>query len=260
MNKGTKDLFYDSLTDSRGDFTAFSMNHTGEQSYLDFKQVWINGPDLAKEILGFANTGGGVIVFGVTQNKDNTFDYNKGLDNLEDESTIRDKVGKYIPNDLTFNVFDFDYKEDDYSKLKGRKYQVLKIETNALDVPYICTRDGTGIKKDYIYVRRGTSVDMANKADIDELLEKRLNAMIEEEPLISLESHLGQLKTLYSHIDKVKIVNSFDELFASKKFDLMLGQKRESNPFYPSESFDGFIARMIDYKKQQIEQLLRFTK
>ena len=57
-----------------------------------------------------------------------------------------------------------------------------------------------------IYVRRGTSCEIANQEELDGLLKRRINYMhpVKGEPL-DLEEHLKQLKVLYKNIDKEKI-------------------------------------------------------
>ena len=53
-------------------FREFIENQTGEQNDIDYKKQWIEGGQLAKEMLSIANYGGGIIVFGVEETEDHT--------------------------------------------------------------------------------------------------------------------------------------------------------------------------------------------
>ncbi|MCB5937140.1 hypothetical protein LI162_12255 [Mediterraneibacter sp. 210702-DFI.3.120] len=82
------------------------------------------------------------------------------------------------------------------------------------------------------------------------------------EPL-QLEEHLKQLKILYEKIEKNHIyyqngistgISSFLQSITQM---VMKGEKIvEPNPFYPDESYEQFVSRMIVEKKKKIERVL----
>ena len=51
----------------RSKFRELLKQNTGEYAYIDFKEKWLEVPKFAKHILGFANSGGGVLVIGVRE-------------------------------------------------------------------------------------------------------------------------------------------------------------------------------------------------
>ena len=84
-------------------------------------------------------------------------------------------------------------------------------------------------------------------------------------PLV-LREHLEQLKTLYENIEptisKVKNPEQFPLLQALKMFSELTNgitggiYKTEKNPLYPEESYEKFISKLIDKKKEKIERVL----
>ena len=66
--KNLKDIVYELLQEPTLDrFREFFQAQTGEHDAIDFKRQWIEGAALAKEMLALANSGGGIIVFGVEE-------------------------------------------------------------------------------------------------------------------------------------------------------------------------------------------------
>jgi predicted HTH transcriptional regulator len=94
---------------------------TGELENLDFKLKWPDSPKLARHLLAMGNSGGGCIIVGISQPKGEILDP-IGLDEFEDESTIRSRINKYIPNQIAdhIHVRDFAYTESEYPKIKGK--------------------------------------------------------------------------------------------------------------------------------------------
>lgn len=73
-----KDLMYDLLRHpSKEKFREFLVGNTGEKDNIDFKSSWIDRASLSKIMLSLGNSGGGIIVFGLQDNKDGTIDPNR---------------------------------------------------------------------------------------------------------------------------------------------------------------------------------------
>ena len=69
--KNLKDIVYALLQEPTLDkFREFLRSQTGEHNSIDFKKEWIENAELAKMMLAMANTQGGIIVFGVSENED----------------------------------------------------------------------------------------------------------------------------------------------------------------------------------------------
>ena len=83
------------------------------------------------------------------------------------------------------------------------------------------------------------------------------------EPL-KLQEHLNQLETLYKNIEPTIVTYERSSgigeslgILANAVMKIAKGDKKEEkNPLYPNESYDEFISRMIDKKKQKIERVL----
>ena len=64
-------------------------------------------------MLAMANNGGGIIIFGVKENEDNTFDV-LGLDNLKDTADISNSISRLVSSSLDYEVFNFVFDSDVY--------------------------------------------------------------------------------------------------------------------------------------------------
>lgn len=76
---------------TRENFTGLVFNGIGEQDGIDFKKVWIEEQKLAEIILGMANMGGGVIIFGIDE-KDNGTIEAVGLEKIIDKEKQYSKI------------------------------------------------------------------------------------------------------------------------------------------------------------------------
>lgn len=255
-----KDLMYDFFQNPiRENFTKLIDTHTGEQNNIDFKSEWIKGNKLAQIMLGMANTGGGVIIFGVKEHDDGTTEAN-GLEKLEDKSKSSSQIRRYIPDNLKFEIMDFDYSGEEYSKLKDRKFQVLLVTKDDECLPYICTKAGDDTKEGTIYVRRGTGTYPANQTEIQKILDKKLKSMYSSISDLELQEHINQLKILYKNIEKptsyfkaANILSGFSESMTKTVGASMI---KGVNEKYPKEGFEDFIVRLIEEKKHKIERVL----
>lgn len=141
---------------------------------------------------------------------------------------------------------------------------MLVVEDVPQYIPFLSRRESGSLKQNMIYVRRGTSCEIANEEEIQVMLNRRMKYLhpLSGEPL-QLEEHLKQLKILYEKIEKNHIyyqngistgISSFLQSITQM---VMKGEKIvEPNPFYPDESYEQFVSRMIVEKKKKIERVL----
>lgn len=262
--KQLKDVVYGLLQEPTLEkFREFLRAQTGEHNAIDFKAQWIEDAALAKEMLSLANTQGGFIVFGVAENEDKSTRV-EGLSEIKDKAIVSNGVKKYISSELKYEIYDFSYTTSEYEALNGKHFQMLVVEDTPEHIPFMAQREGKDIKQNMIYIRRGTSCEIANQEELQKILDRRLNYMhpITGEPL-QLAEHLRQLKILYENIDKnhVYYKNGLPEgmttILSSLAKMVSSGEKIvEPNPLYPDESFDAFISRMIVEKKKKIQRVL----
>lgn len=262
--KQIKDIIYELLQEPTLEkMREFLSSNTGEHNSIDFKQEWIQGDKLAKMMIAIANSGGGIIVFGVVEKEDGSFDYD-GLSQLQDKAVISNEVKNYISSNLKYDIYDFSYDASEYEALQGRKYQMMVIEDTPQYIPFLSKKDGANIKSNEIYVRRGTSCEVANHEEITAIIDRRATYIhpLTGEPL-PLDEHLKQLKTLYQQIDKEKvyykngITTGFATMIAGLISPLVKGERiSEPNPLYPDETYEEFVSRLITAKKNKIERVL----
>ena len=136
---------------------------------------------------------------------------------------------------------------------------MLVVEDTPEHIPFLAKRESGSLKQNMIYIRRGTSCEVANQEELDSILKRHINYMhpVKGEPL-DLEEHLKQLKVLYKNIDKEKIYYTNILTGVLKGVISYLGQekRREPNPLYPDEEYEEFISRLITAKKNKIERVL----
>ena len=173
----------------------------GETDLYDFKAEWQNCPKMAKHILGFSNSGGGGLIIGVSQNKDNTFN-NTGLEILIDKSTIDQGIRKYIPDKLKYEVLDFPYDNTYRRKeLAGKKFQVIIIKDMPTRIPFVSSIDRDEIRKGLVYIRRQGSTEPANYDELQEIINRRTR---ECDKIIHLERPNSEYDNMNS-IQELKI-------------------------------------------------------
>ncbi|OUL18768.1 hypothetical protein BV372_34020 [Nostoc sp. T09] len=237
---------------SRESLRELLRNHTGEYDDLDFKSEIVSDDEIAKNILGMANKLGGVIIFGVEENKkDNSFE-SKGLSQLNDKTDFKNKIEKYLPSQLNFEVIDFKYEESEYPNLKGKSFRVVVIEYNPRYIPFLPKKDSQNIKRYHIFIRHNTSTMLAEYEHLQDILNRRIETTYSSTTEMTLAEHLAQLKELYSMIQKNKpgLALALDFLNSNPAFI-------QKNPYYPQEEYDAFISRMIDIKKEVIEAIIQ---
>lgn len=255
-----KELVYNILQEpTREKFIDILDNGFGEQDNLDFKEQWIDNQKLSEIILGIANTGGGAIIFGIKENEDGTL-LATGLEQLEDKEKITSKIQKFLPDVLEVTILDFDFTNENYSKLNGKLFQVLCINSKEIELPYVWKKDSNGAEVGCIFYRRGTKTVKANMQEIHDMIDKRIEATYIEESNLQLEEHLKQLSTLYNYISPYKFTGfSFNKIWGNLYNNAQTSGATIaglSNPNYPKETYEEFIVNMIEQKKKKIERVL----
>lgn len=259
-----KDIIYNLLKEpSLERFREFIRNNTGEHNSIDFKKQWIEGAHLAKLMLAIANSGGGIIIFGVSESEDGSADVS-GLSELKDPAIVSNDIKKFISSDLKYEIYNFSYTSSEYEDLIGKHYQMMVIDDTPQYIPFLSKKESGQLKTNEIYIRRGTSCEVANQEEIRDVITRRINFAhpLTGEPL-DLEEHLKQLKTLYGSIEKEIVTYESSTLTAFTSFldgftSKLLGDTRtiNPNPLYPDEQYDEYISRLITDKKNKIERIL----
>lgn len=270
VNPQIKDHFYDQFLKepTKDNFRDFMKKSCGELNEMDFKETWIDKGPLAKIMLAMANNGGGIIVFGVKENEDNTFDI-LGLDSLKDTADISNSISRLVSSSLDYEMFNFVFDSDVYGKFENKKFQIMVIHDTPERLPFVSLGQSEKIEKDVIYVRRGTKSEKATSEEINRIIERKIATIYSENTDMSLDQHLEQLKKLYSELpQKIQVLvrKGTQPNFAAalKVFGERIGAlygtpdeyEEKDNPNYPDEGYEAFILRMIDAKKLKIEKVL----
>lgn len=262
--KQLKDQVYSLLQEPTLEkFREFLHSQTGEHNAIDFKRQWIENAALAKEMLALANSQGGFIVFGVEENEDKSV-CATGLSEIKDKAVISNGIKNFISSNLKYEIYDFSYTSSEYKALEGKKFQMLVVEDTPEHIPFLSKKESGSLKQNMIYIRRGTSCEIANEEELQIIFNRRMNYLhpVNGEPL-QLDEHLKQLKILYENIEKnyVYYKNGISKgmiSFIDSIAKLVVKGERvvEPNPLYPDESYEQFISRMIVEKKKKIERVL----
>ena len=178
-------------------FRELLKNHTGESDEIEFKGDYIEYPKLAKHILAMANSGGGLIIFGVSED-DNHKLTPTGLD-LKDKTDIQNKLSNYLPETLEYYIENYEYDNNvEWDKIKDKNFQIITILQNLNKIPFVSKKDGDSLKRNRIYCRRNSSSDEATYEDLQEILDKRISDSLNHEKT-NLTIDLEQLETLTSY-------------------------------------------------------------
>ena len=266
-----KDKFFDLIVKnpSRDGFKTFLKESCGELDNIDFKEKWITKGKLAKIMLAMANTGGGVIVLGIQENKDDNY-LAVGIDELKDAADVEKEIKKLVPRNLSYSVLNFIYDDEIYGEYAGKKFQAIIIADAPEQLPFFSIGASDDIEKDCVYVRRGTSSEKASARDFETMIQRKLENVFKESNDLSLKEHLEQLQFLYDSIPQKKrilikkgnrFVGAMEGLQAlSERMTEIFGEPDQyeevPNENYPSEDYEQFLVRMIDKKKLKIEKIL----
>lgn len=259
-----KEYMYNFLQEpTRERFVDIVFDGVGEQNCIDFKKIWIEPQKLSEIILGMANTGGGVIILGVEEKENGTIEA-VGLSEIFDKEKQHSKITKFLPDTVKFDIFDFDFSGETYSKIENKMYQMILIQSDDKNLPYMWNKDSNGNEVGCVFIRKGTKTVKANSGELSELIDKRIRSMYTEGSTLALEEHLDQLKILYKYVGAKENVIHKNILdigkMLSEKFQSIsesLGDvERIKNPFYPEEDFEEYIFNLIKLKKIKIEKVL----
>lgn len=267
-----KDRFFDLITQnpSRDGFLSFLKGSCGELNNIDFKKTWIEKGKLAKIILSMANSGGGLIIIGVEEDKKEDKFIPSGIEKLKDASVVENEIAKIVPRNVDYDILDFVYDSEIYGEYNNKKFQVIVVNDTPERLPFFSQNESTDIEKDVVYVRRGTSCVKASDRDFERLIQRRIENIFKDSSDISLKEHFEQLQFLYDQIPKTKriLVRRGTQLsgavaslsLLSERMAGMFGEpdvyEDVPNENYPSENYEEFLVRMINLKKLKIERLL----
>jgi len=257
--KGLKEAFAVFVENpSRESLRQLLMDHTGEHDDLDFKSEFelIAPPILAKHIIAMANKAGGVIIFGVKETENGKFE-SVGL-KLDDKTEFSKKIEAYLPDKLTCSVHDFSFNEAEYTKIIGKSFRVIIVEYTPEYIPFLSKKDGEGIKKNLIYIRKNASSETADYNDLQDIFNRRLETSFSSAREISLTQHFKELKEIYSLINRGWWHENFG--FYGSPPDDDSSMEFVANPKYPKEDYDDFVVRMLNLKKSVIESIIKSDK
>lgn len=226
---------------------------SGESDRFDFKESWPEKAKIAKHILALANSGGGALIIGVKDDGDLAA---SGIAQGQkvDKTDIVKQVTSYIPANLKFDIFDFDYPGDsEYTQIKGKSFQVVIVECEDSDLPYLCCKGHTDLKDNVVYVRKRKESTEADHDDLQEVLNRRLKTGYSSSGLLTLKEDLEQLRILYREMDNFRRYG-ITQLLSENMLNGFLSGQRSAK--YPKQSLEDFVAEMIEHKKQKIKRTI----
>lgn len=237
----------------------FLRNGLGEFPYCEFKERWPNTGDLVRHILGIANSGGGLIVIGVAEKSDKTHEAIGIVGAFKDKADFGKEVDKYLPDALrrVVQVIDLDYTSSvNPAELVGKKFQIVYVSDDPSHIPFMANSETTGLGKNTVYVRRDANTEPANYDELQGVINRRVETNHSTRGESDLQSHLDQLKVLYSQIPRHVQSGGLGEIMAKAMGEAMheaLGGRSIENEAYPKEDYQAFVTRMIDGKKRRIQ-------
>lgn len=217
-----------------------------EDNDLDFKRELLPFDLLAKHILAMANKNGGAIVFGVDEVEVNQFSP-CGLSESLDLTDIQKKLSAYIPKNLENDVIPCFFTDEHDLEFKNKAFLVIIVHYSPKHIPFLSLKDGVKINRDTIYTRRNRASEPINNDELQDVLNNRINTEYSTTNELKLVEHLEELKELYTHIPKR----------LSSVFYVTQVIQGNLNPEYPKESYEDFIRKIIEIKKEVIISLVK---
>jgi predicted HTH transcriptional regulator len=259
-NKGYKEEFAKFFENpDRTKFRELLKENTGEYPHIDFKEIWPDYSKLAKHVLGFSNSGGGILVIGVKEETDKSLT-TIGIKALKGKTDIKSKLQNYLPSELEYEILDFKYNNDvEWENIKNQMFQVLIVEFTPEYIPFLSLKAGEELEKNRVYYRGKTNTEEATHEELKKIINRRLDTNISTTAKDEFREQIQQLETLYSFINKYpnnSVVNN--TLRQIDEVRSLLGRIGLENTKYPDEDFEEFIVRMIEIKKEIIEKIISF--
>ncbi|WP_445487852.1 AlbA family DNA-binding domain-containing protein [Rhodopseudomonas sp. RCAM05734] len=243
--RGQKEAFAKFFEEpTRDKFRGILKDHSGETEFLDFKQEWPKHSALAKQILGFANTGNGCIIVGIQETPEGTLEP-IGMASIIDKANIFDGIKGYLPAEMMgrIDVHDFHFEASEYPTLIGKKFQVMFVEFSSEHIPIVSLREGDGIKAPAVYVRRAGQTSEATHDELQKIINRRIDTRYSTSEEITLKQHMEQLKVLYSErASNSPLFSNLARLFAFSQFD----------DDGDGDNYNNFVKRAISIKKSII--------
>ncbi len=124
----------------------------GENSHVEFKRKFSDAPKIAKEMIAFANTKGGIILFGVDDNRDIT-----GVVSEKEEMELIDTAAKfYCEPAIIYSTEIIDIKQKDVIVIHIPESQTK---------PHYLINDGLDVNR--VYIRDKDMSVIASKESIN---------------------------------------------------------------------------------------------
>src|SRR3954464_6549855 len=115
----------------------------------------------------------------------------------------------------------------------------MPINYDPNNLPFLAVREGTNIKDNAIYVRRGTSSTEANQEEVQRIISARIDTGHSSTSEISLKEHIDQLRVLYEELPKFRFKPGRTREILGRIS--IFGEQHEPNPHYPQEDIDMFL-------------------
>ncbi|MEI2431159.1 ATP-binding protein [Lysobacter yananisis] len=167
----------------------------GETDYLDFKADWPVLQKLARHVLALANSGGGALVVGVTQEANGSL-VAGGMAAIKDKAQLIPPLSAYLPKALEYEILDFTFAASEYEMLVGKSFQVLLVEDTPKHLPFLALKKAEDLRTGAIYVRMGTTSTEAGHVELQEVINRRIESGHSSQPELELDKHLAQLRAL----------------------------------------------------------------
>jgi len=175
MVPNIKDILADLLNSpDRVKFKELLQNNLEEFNEIEFKGSYIDYWKLAKHILAMANTDNGIIIFGVEEA--NSKLYPKGIE-LKDKTDIKNNLANFLPDNLEYEIYDFNYDNNvEWKKLKNKSFQMIIVTFTPEKIPFLSKTEKNKLKPFEIYCRRSNSSEKVRQEDINNILNARINS------------------------------------------------------------------------------------
>lgn len=197
--KGIKENFAKLFDDPNRVTLKDSLNNlTTEYDDFEFKEIEIKDYILAKHIIGMANTNGGIIILGVKETENGLKPC--GLESNTDTTNMKKQLAKYLPHELSYEIYQIDYNErDEWDNLKNKSFKIIKIEFTPEYIPFLPIKESTEYKRTDIFCRKNSSTTRCEYDDLQDIFNKRKSINRYRITALTLRNELEELKILSSY-------------------------------------------------------------